>query len=114
MTPEDNDSVTLSSGNVFADMGLPDADELLIKADLASAITAILKERKLTQMQAAKVLGIDQPKVSRLMRSGLYGFSIEQLIHLLGVLGQKVSFTIEPVAAAAKREAKRKSTGKAA
>ena len=114
MTTEDNDSVTLGSGNVFADLGLPDADELLIKADLASAITAILKERKLTQTQAAKLLGIDQPKVSRLMRSGLYGFSIEQLIHLMGVLGQKVSFTFEPVALAAKPVAKRKGPRKAA
>ena len=114
MTTEDNDSVTLSSGNVFADMGLPDADELLIKADLASAITEIVRERKLTQTQAAKVLGIDQPKVSRLMRSGLYGFSIEQLIHLLGVLGQKVSVTIEAAAPPVKPVARSKLPRKAA
>jgi len=87
----DDTSVTAGSGNVFADLELPDADELLIKANLGFAIRTILKQRKLTQTSAAKLLGIDQPKVSRLMRSGLYGFSIEQRIHLLGVLGQKVA-----------------------
>ena len=94
MTSDDN-RVTPSSGNVFADMGLEDADELLIKADLAISITAIIKQRGLNQSAAAKVLGIDQPKVSRLVRGDLYGFSIDQLIRLLGALGQKVRFTIE-------------------
>jgi predicted XRE-type DNA-binding protein len=87
--------VTLSSGNVFADMGLEDAGELLIKADLAISIATILKQRGLKQTAAAKVLGIDQPKVSRLMRGDLYGFSIDQLIRLLGALGQKVRLTVE-------------------
>ncbi len=90
-----DDRVTPSSGNVFADMGLADADELLIKADLAISIAALIKQRGLTQIAAAKLLGIDQPKVSRLVRGDLYGFSIEQLIRLLGALGQKVSFTVE-------------------
>jgi predicted XRE-type DNA-binding protein len=94
--PMTNDTrITPASGNVFADMGLEDADELLIKADLAISIAATIKRRGLTQTAAAKVLGIDQPKVSRLIRGDLYGFSIDQLIRLLGVLGQKVSLTIE-------------------
>jgi len=110
----DDTSVTAGSGNVFADLELPDADELLIKANLGFAIRTILKQRKLTQTSAAKLLGIDQPKVSRLMRSGLYGFSIEQLIHLLGVLGQKVSVTIEPAAPVAKPAPRSKPVRKAA
>ena len=93
MTSDDN-KVTPSGGNVFADMGLEDADELLIKADLALSIAAIIKQRGLSQTAAAKALGIDQPKVSRLVRGDLYGVSIEQLIRLLGMLGQTVRFTI--------------------
>ena len=90
----DEITVTPSSGNVFADIGLEDADELLIKADLALSIAAIIKQRGLNQTAAARALGIDQPKVSRLVRGDLYGFSIEQLIRLLGILGQKVTVTI--------------------
>ena len=110
----DDDRVTPSSGNVFADMGLADAGELLIKADLAISIGALIKQRGLTQAAAAKVLGIDQPKVSRLVRGDLYGFSIEQLIRLLGALGQKVSFTIEATKPARKVAARGKRPAKAA
>ncbi len=92
----DTTKVTPSSGNVFADMGRDDADELLIRVDLAVSIATIIADRELTQTAAAKVLGIDQPKVSRLLRGDLYGFSIDQLIRLLGALGQRVSVTVEP------------------
>ena len=110
----DDNRVTPSSGNVFADIGLADADELLIKADLAISIAAIIKQRGLNQTAAAKVLGIDQPKVSRLVRGDLYGFSIDQLIRLLGALGQKVSFTIEPAKPARRPPARSKRPAKAA
>ena len=111
MTRDDN-RVTPSSGNVFADMGLEDADELLIKADLAISIAAIIKRRGLNQTAAAKVLGIDQPKVSRLVRGDLYGFSIDQLIRLLRALGQKVSVKVEDATPARKsaRRGKRSAT----
>ena len=102
----DDQRVTPGSGNVFADMGLADADELLIKADLAISIAAIIKQRGLNQTEAAKLLGIDQPKVSRLLRGELYGFSIEQLIRLLGALGHKVSFRIEAAKPKRKRAAR--------
>lgn len=110
----DDDRVTPSSGNVFADMGLEDADELLIKADLAISIAALLKQQGLTQTAAANVLGIDQPKVSRLVRGDLYGFSIDQLIRLLRALGQKVSFTIEAAEPARKPAARGKRSARAA
>jgi predicted XRE-type DNA-binding protein len=102
-----DDGVTPSDGNVFADIGLEDADELLIKADLAIAIASIIKQKKLSQAAAAKVLGIDQPKISRLLRGDLYGFSIDQLIRLLGALGQKVRFMIEAVEPTGKKPAPR-------
>ena len=60
--------VTPSSGNVFADLGFKNADEMLAKAGLAVRITAAMKARKLTQLAAAGILGIDQPKVSKLVR----------------------------------------------
>lgn len=106
--------VTPSSGNVFADMGLEDAGELLIKADLALAITAIIKQRGMNQTAAARVLGIDQPKVSRLVRGDLYGFSIDQLIRLLGALGQRVCFTIEDIKPPRKTATRGKRAAKAA
>ena len=113
MTTNDK-TVTPSSGNVFADIGLEDADELLIKADLAISIAAILKERGLNQTAAAKALGIDPQKVSRRLRGDLYGFSIAQIIRLLGVLGQKVRVTIETVKSPPKAGARAKRRAKAA
>jgi predicted XRE-type DNA-binding protein len=85
-----------SSGNVFADLGLPNSDELLAKAELAIRITDILRHRHLTQVQAAAILGIDQPKVSALIRGRLSGFSIERLLRFLLLLGADVSITIRP------------------
>ncbi|HET8656738.1 MAG TPA: helix-turn-helix transcriptional regulator [Longimicrobiaceae bacterium] len=87
---------TESSGNVFADLGLPDADELLSKADLAIQISRIIDERALTQAQAAELLGIDQPKVSALVRGRLEGFSIERLTRFLNALGQDVEIVVRP------------------
>ena len=85
-----------SSGNVFADLGFPDADEMLAKAELAIKIADILRRRRLTQVQAATVLGVDQPKVSALIRGRLAGFSIERLLRFLLLLGTDVSITIKP------------------
>ena len=66
-----------SSGNVFADLELPDAEERLAKAELAKQIEHIIKKKRLTQEQAAKILGINQPKVSALLRGKLAGFSVD-------------------------------------
>ncbi len=85
-----------SSGNVFADLGFPDADERLAKADPAIKIGEILSRRRLTQVEAAGVLGVDQPKVSALIRGRLSGFSIERLLRFLLLLGTDVSITIKP------------------
>ncbi len=114
MTTEDNDSVTLSCGNVFADLDLPDAEELLVKADLSIAINAILRERKLSRPAAAKLLELNLSKASGLMRGGLFDFSIDELIHMLGLLGHRVTFTVEPAAAPAKPAPRNKRVRKAA
>ena len=79
---------TVSSGNVFADMGLPNPEELLAKADLAIQISRIIEERGLTQAQAAELLAIDQPKISALVRGRLEGFSIERLTRFRGIRPQ--------------------------
>lgn len=86
---------TVSSGNVFADLGLPNPEELLAKAELAHKITVLIRQRGLTQAQAAKLLRVDQPKVSALIRGRLTGFSIERLMRLLLLLGQDIRITVE-------------------
>jgi predicted XRE-type DNA-binding protein len=87
----------VSSGNVFADLGLPNPEELLAKAELANKIAVLIQERKLTQAKTAKLLGIDQPKVSMLLRGRLTGFSIERLMRFLLLLGQDIKITVQTV-----------------
>lgn len=89
-----------SSGNVFADLGLPDAEEALAKADLARQIARLIARQEWTQIRAAQALGIDQPKISALLRGRLDGFSIERLIRFLNTLGQEVEISVRPKAAA--------------
>jgi predicted XRE-type DNA-binding protein len=86
---------TLSSGNVFADIGLPKPQESLAKAELAQKIIAIIRERHLTQVRAAGILGVDQPKISALSSGQLSGFSIERLIRFLVLLGHDVQITVK-------------------
>jgi len=87
--------VTGSSGNVFADMQLPEPEEELTKAQLASHIRQVIRRRRLTQVAAASLLGIDQPKVSALLNGRLTNFSSERLIRLLTALGQDVEITVK-------------------
>jgi len=89
-------AVTASSGNVFADMGLPEPEEELTKAQLASHIRQVIRRRRLTQIKAATLMGIDQPKVSALLNGRLANFSSERLMRLLTALGQDVEITIKP------------------
>ena len=86
--------VIRSSGNVFADMKLPDAAELDIKARLGAAICRIVERRRLTQAEVAAALAINQPKVSALLNYKLEGFSVERLMRFLVVLGQDVEIVI--------------------
>jgi predicted XRE-type DNA-binding protein len=88
--------VTKSSSNVFSDLGYKDADAMLAKAALAARIAKVIQGRKLTQVQAAKLLQIDQPKVSALLRGNLRGFSTDRLFRYLNALGSDVEITIVP------------------
>jgi predicted XRE-type DNA-binding protein len=85
-----------SSGNVFVDLGLPNPEECLVKADLAIQINQLIKKRKLKQESAGKLLGLDQPKISALSRGRLSGFSIERLFRLLSILNQDIEIVIRP------------------
>jgi predicted XRE-type DNA-binding protein len=91
-----------SSGNVFADLGLPDAEEAKAKAGLAQRITEVIALQGLTQMQAAELLGIDQPKISHLLRGRLTGFSTDRLLKYLTLLDQDVQIIISNKAPARK------------
>ena len=83
------------SGNVFADLGLPDAEELESKAQLAYRIAEIIRGRHLTQAEAANVLGATQPIVSNLMNGQLHGFSLERLVRFLNALDRDVEIIVK-------------------
>lgn len=89
------DEVLESSGNVFADLEMDEPEEMLAKAELARRIGNILKRRRLTQAQAATLLGIDQPKVSALLRGKLAGFSTDRLLRFLMALDRDVDIVIK-------------------
>jgi predicted XRE-type DNA-binding protein len=85
-----------SSGNVFADLGLPNPEQELLKARLTFQIYKIINARGLTQAQAGEVLGIKQPHVSALMRNRAGNFSVGRLIEFLTALGQDVQIIVKP------------------
>ena len=86
----------VGSDNIFADIGVDNAEEELTKAELAWEIDHIIKKRKLTQERAAKIMGINQPKVSALLHRKLSGFSVERLMHFLNQLGQDIDIVVRP------------------
>ena len=87
-----------SSGNVFADLGLDQPEVRLAKAELAARIAGVIRNRDLTQKQAAEMLGLDQPKISALVRGKLSGFTIDRLLRFLADLGCDVEISIRPAA----------------
>lgn len=84
-----------SSGNVYADLGRPDAREMLVKAQLASKIGGIIKARHLTQVQAAEILAMPQPKVSEMLRGIFKGISETKMIDCLSRLGRDVQIVVK-------------------
>jgi predicted XRE-type DNA-binding protein len=90
---------TRSSGNVFADIGLPNADEYALKADVAIKLAEMIEAKDLTQSQAASIIGIRQPDLSKLLRGKLEGFSMDRLLQALMALGSDIEIRVKkPVA----------------
>lgn len=90
----------ISSGNVFADLGLPDADELLFKAQMIAGIQRLIEDAGWTQREAAKRAGISQPDLSNLLRGRLTGFSTDRLLKTLNRLGSDIEIRISTKARA--------------
>ena len=87
-------NIERGSDNVFADLGLPDAEGHLIKAELVARIDNIIRQRGLKQVEAARLLGLSQPDVSRLLRGNFQDFSMERLLRLLTALGRDVEIVV--------------------
>ncbi len=86
--------VERGSNNVFADLRRPDAETHLLKAELVTRIGKIIRQRGLKQVEAAKLLGLSQPDVSRLLRGSFREYSVERLLRLLTTLGRDVEIVI--------------------
>jgi predicted XRE-type DNA-binding protein len=89
-------TINRGSGNVFADLAIPNPDLALAKAELVQKIRSIIIVKKLTQAKAAELLGIDQPKVSALIRGRVEGYTLDRLFRFLYALGQRVEIRIHP------------------
>lgn len=86
----------IGSGNVFKDLGIPNADEHLVKAQLVFKIDQIMEDRGLKQSEAAKLLGIKQPDVSKMLAGEFRQFSVERLLRFLVALNQDVEIVVRP------------------
>jgi predicted XRE-type DNA-binding protein len=88
--------VEVGSGNIFADLGLPDAEDMLLKSQIVVALHGLIKARKLTQTAAAKRIGIGQPDLSNVLRGRFRGYSAERLMRMLTAFDQDVEITLRP------------------
>lgn len=84
------------SGNIFADLGLPDAEETLLKAQIVVVLHRLMKARGLTQTAAAKLLGVGQPDLSHILRGDFLGWSVERLMRMLTSFEQDVEIVVRP------------------
>jgi len=96
-------TATGSTGNVFLDLEIDEAEELLVKAQLAAKISSIIEHRHISQQEAASVLGTTQPTVSRLVRGELYGFSTDRLLAFLRALGRDIEIHVKKRGSASER-----------
>ena len=86
--------ITKGSSNIYADIGTPDAGEMLVKAHLAAKIGEIIKQRHMTQQQAAEILGMPQPKLSNMLRGQFRGISEARMLDCLNRLGRDVEIVV--------------------
>lgn len=91
---ENFEGVDEGSGNVFVDLGFPDAPEMQLKAQLAAQIIRTLRERRLTQSAAARLTGLKQPDISSIVNTRLDGISVERLFLVLNRLGRRIEIRI--------------------
>jgi predicted XRE-type DNA-binding protein len=91
-----NATVFEGSDNIFADIGLPNAEEHYLKATLVLTIDKLMKARRLKQVEAARLFGVKQPDVSKMLRGDFKQFSVERLLRFLVALGQDVEIVIKP------------------
>lgn len=96
MIDEEEMTYTISSGNVFADAGLPNPDECLAQSELLYYIMTEIKRRGLSQDQAASLLGIPRSRVNLILRGRLSDFSLDDLLHIVKKLGIQVTISCEP------------------
>jgi predicted XRE-type DNA-binding protein len=89
-------TVERGSGNVYADLAFPDSEDMLVKAQLVTKVAEIIRQRRLTQKQAAKLLRLTQPKISRLLRGQFRGISERRLLRCLTQLGRDVQIVVKP------------------
>ena len=87
-------AIEKSSGNVYADLGYVDSDDMLLKAQIVAKIAEIIEQRRLTQEQAAEILGLTQPNISRLLRGQFRGVSERRLLRCLTKLGRDVQIVV--------------------
>ena len=88
--------VEVGSGNIFADLGLPDAEEMLLKSQIVVQLHRLIKEMKLTQTDAAKRIGIGQPDLSNVLRGRFRGYSAERLMRMLTAFDQDIEIVVRP------------------
>jgi predicted XRE-type DNA-binding protein len=88
--------VEVGSGNVFADLGLPDAETHFLKAQIVAEIHRLVRDRKLTQTAAGKKMGISQPEVSRLFKGNFREYSVERLMGFLTAFDRDVEIVVRP------------------
>ena len=86
----------VSSGNVFADLGLPDSEERMLKAGIVIELRRLIKERELTQVKAAKLVGVSQPDLSHLLRGDFEDYSAERLMKMLTAFEQDIEIIMKP------------------
>ena len=96
MTKRRRMKVEVGSGNVFADLGLPDAEEMLLKSQIVMELHRLIKQRILTQTAAAKLIGIGQPDLSNVLRGRFRGYSAERLMRMLTAFDRDVVISVRP------------------
>jgi predicted XRE-type DNA-binding protein len=89
--------VTRGSGNVFADLGLPNPEQRFVKAGLVLQVHSVVEARGLSQAEVASITGVAQPKISELLRGRSQGFSTDRLLRMLNRLGQDVDIIVKPM-----------------